>query len=318
MDTFDQLEASLLYCPKCRQATPVRKRLLIVLPEGDKFDYLCTKCGTISGDKIERPPGAAATPSAALGSGAIAADAAPLGGFVSRISYLVDPDSLDLLTRCEIRVTRYEMRIASLLPSATEILCALGMTDRIVGVSHECDFPPEIVGRPVLTEPKLDPRGSSAEIDAAVRRLVRDGLSVYRIREDALRAARPDLIVTQEQCEVCAVSFGEVAEAVRTLLDAPAAIVSLKPNRLDDVIEDFARVAAAVGADGGGRAADRREPCASGAHPRPPAPRTQSPARRLHRVARAAHGGRQLDSRDGRARRRRLRPGRAPVRTARR
>ena len=59
MDTFDQMEASLLYCPKCRQATPVRKRLLIVLPEGDKFDYLCTQCGTISGDKIERPPPAA-------------------------------------------------------------------------------------------------------------------------------------------------------------------------------------------------------------------------------------------------------------------
>lgn len=144
------------------------------------------------------------------------------------------------------------MRIASLLPSATEILCALGLTDRIVGVSHECDFPPEIVGRPVLTEPKLDPRGSSAEIDAAVRRLVRDGLSVYRISEDALRAARPDLIVTQEHCEVCAVSFGEVEQAVRQLLDAPAAIVSLKPNRLDDVIEDFARVAAAAGAGAAG------------------------------------------------------------------
>ena len=56
MDTFDQLEASLLYCPKCRQATPVRKRLLIVLPEGEKFDYVCARCGTISGDKIERPP----------------------------------------------------------------------------------------------------------------------------------------------------------------------------------------------------------------------------------------------------------------------
>ena len=99
------------------------------------------------------------------------------------------------------------MRIASLLPSATEIVCALGLADRIVGVSHECDFPAEIVGRPVLTEPKLDPRGTSVEIDAAVRRLVRDGLSVYRIDEEALRAARPDLIVTQEQCEVCAVSF---------------------------------------------------------------------------------------------------------------
>src|SRR5215470_3815207 len=139
------------------------------------------------------------------------------------------------------------MRIASLLPSATEIVCALGLADRIVGVSHECDFPAAIVGRTVLTEPKLDPSGRSSEIDAAVRRLVRDGLSVYRIREDALRAARPDLIVTQEQCEVCAVSFAEVEQAARALLDAPATIVSLKPTRLDDVLDDFARVAAAAG-----------------------------------------------------------------------
>lgn len=139
------------------------------------------------------------------------------------------------------------MRIASLLPSATEIVCALGLADSIVGVSHECDFPPEVVGQPVLTEAKLDPRGTSSHIDASVRRLVRDGLSVYRIREDALRAARPDLIVTQEQCEVCAVSFAEVQEAARALLDSPAAIVSLKPNRLDDVFEDFARVAGAAG-----------------------------------------------------------------------
>lgn len=138
-------------------------------------------------------------------------------------------------------------RIACLLPSATEIVCALGLAERVVGVSHECDFPAAIVGRPVLTEPKLDPRGSSAAIDAAVRRLVADGLSVYRIREAALRAARPDLIVTQEQCEVCAVSFSEVEAAAHALLETPAAIVSLKPNRLDEVLDDFARVAAAAG-----------------------------------------------------------------------
>jgi iron complex transport system substrate-binding protein len=138
-------------------------------------------------------------------------------------------------------------RIASLLPSATEIICALGLCDRLVGVSHECDYPPEVVGRPVLTEPKLDPRGTSPEIDTAVRRLVRDGLSVYRIKDDALRAVRPDLIVTQEHCEVCAVSFAEVEQAVRTLLAEPTSIVSLKPNRLDDVLEDFGRVAAAAG-----------------------------------------------------------------------
>jgi len=147
-------------------------------------------------------------------------------------------------------------RIACLLPSATEIVCALGLADRIVGVSHECDFPAEIVGRPVLTEPKLDPRGSSAAIDAQVRRLVADGLSVYRIRESALCAARPDLIVTQEQCEVCAVSFTEVQAAARALLATPAEIVSLKPNRLDDVLDDFVRVGIAAGvADAGSQLA---------------------------------------------------------------
>ncbi len=143
-------------------------------------------------------------------------------------------------------------RIASLLPSATEILCALGLADRIVGVSHECDFPPEIVGRPVLTEPKLDPRGTSKEIDAAVQRLVRDGLGVYRIRDAALAAARPDLIVTQQQCEVCAVSFDEVREAAVRLLDGPVEIVSLQPNRLEDVFDDFGRVARAADVEAAG------------------------------------------------------------------
>jgi iron complex transport system substrate-binding protein len=139
------------------------------------------------------------------------------------------------------------MRIASLLPSATEIVCALGLADQIVGVSHECDFPAESVGRPVLTAPKIDPRGTSAEIDTAVRRLVRDGLSVYRIEEAALRSAGPDLIVTQDQCEVCAVSFPEVERAAQALLDTPARIVSLRPNRLEEVLDDFVRVAAAAG-----------------------------------------------------------------------
>ena len=138
------------------------------------------------------------------------------------------------------------MRIASLLPSATEIVCALGLADRIVGVSHECDYPAEIVGRPILTEPKIDPRGTSAALDAAVRRLVRDGLSVYRINEEALQAANPDVIVTQEQCEVCAVSFGEVQEAAREWLHAGVEIVSLNPNRLEDIFTDIGRGAAAV------------------------------------------------------------------------
>jgi iron complex transport system substrate-binding protein len=146
------------------------------------------------------------------------------------------------------------MKIASLLPSATEIVCALGLADGLVGVSHECDFPPEIVGRPVLTEPKIDASGTSAEIDGAVRRLVRDGLSVYRIKTEVLQRLQPDVIVTQEQCEVCAVSYREVVAATLELLDQPAAIVSLKPLRLDDIFDDMQRVAAATGCSPMGRA----------------------------------------------------------------
>lgn len=138
------------------------------------------------------------------------------------------------------------MRIVSLLPSATEIVCGLGLGDSLVGVSHECDWPPEVVGRPVVTEPKIDPAGTSAQIDTAVRRLVGDGLSVYRIRTDVLAELQPDLIVTQEQCDVCAVSYSEVVEATRQVLGKSARVVSLKPVVLTDILTDIERVAEAA------------------------------------------------------------------------
>jgi len=138
------------------------------------------------------------------------------------------------------------MRIASLLPSATEIVCALGLTDALVGVSHECDFPPGVAVLPVLTEPKLDSSCDSPTIDADVRRLVRDGLSVYRIKTDVLQQLHPDFIVTQEQCAVCAVSYDEVVVATQQLLDEPAQIVSLRATRLADIFNDIQRVADAA------------------------------------------------------------------------
>ncbi len=144
------------------------------------------------------------------------------------------------------------MKIASLLPSATEIVCALGLRESLVGISHECDFPPEVMGLPVLTTPKIDVTGDSAAIDAAVRHLLQEGLSIYRINTDVLRALQPDLIVTQEQCEVCAVSYREVVAATQQLLQQPAAIVSLRPVRLADIFDDMQRVADAAGCGGAG------------------------------------------------------------------
>lgn len=138
------------------------------------------------------------------------------------------------------------LRIVSLLPSATEIVCALGLEEQLVGVSHECDYPPSVVGRPVLTESKINAQGASAQIDRDVRALVRDGLSVYRIETDKLRALQPDVIVTQDQCDVCAVSLREVEQAARDCLGGAVTIVSLRPTRLGDILDDVARVGAAT------------------------------------------------------------------------
>jgi iron complex transport system substrate-binding protein len=140
-------------------------------------------------------------------------------------------------------------RIVSLLPSSTEMVCALGRGERLVGVSHECDYPAEVVGLPVLTEPKLDPSGTSRAIDDRVRQLVQDGLSVYRLKTDRLRDLQPDLIVTQDQCEVCAVSVSEVERAVQSLLASDVALVSLSPQRLGDIWYDMQSLAQALGQD---------------------------------------------------------------------
>jgi iron complex transport system substrate-binding protein len=138
-------------------------------------------------------------------------------------------------------------RIVSLLPSATEIVCALGLGEWLVGVSHECDHPPEVAGRPILTEAKVDVGGSAAAIDRGVRALVAGGLSVYRLDLEALQRLEPDLILTQDQCDVCAVSFAEVEAAVRASLGRDVEIVSLRPARLADVLEDIRRIGRAAG-----------------------------------------------------------------------
>jgi iron complex transport system substrate-binding protein len=139
------------------------------------------------------------------------------------------------------------MRIVSLIASATEIVCALGFEDRLVGRSHECDYPESIRRLPVLTAPKFDPDGTSYQIDERVKAILQEGLSVYRVDGERLRELEPDVIVTQAQCEVCAVSLREVERAVCSWLRTCPRLVSLTPNSLADVWADVERVAEALG-----------------------------------------------------------------------
>jgi iron complex transport system substrate-binding protein len=137
-------------------------------------------------------------------------------------------------------------RIVSLIASATEIVCALDLEDQLVGRSHECDYPASITRLPLCTEPKFNVHGSSYEIDQRVKAILQEGLSVYRVHTEKLRELRPDVIVTQTQCEVCAVSLKDVEQAVCDWLDSRPRIVSLAPNALADVWEDIRRVADAL------------------------------------------------------------------------
>jgi iron complex transport system substrate-binding protein len=138
-------------------------------------------------------------------------------------------------------------RIVSLLPSTTEIACALGLEAQLVGRSHECDFPPSVKSLPPLTEPKLDASRASAAIDRDVRRLVSEGLSVYRVDAEKLRALSPDVILTQSHCEVCAASPKDLEAALCEWLGARPAILSLEPTTLGDVWTDIARAAEVLG-----------------------------------------------------------------------
>jgi iron complex transport system substrate-binding protein len=138
------------------------------------------------------------------------------------------------------------VRIASLVPSATEMLFALGLGDQVVAVTHECDYPPEAESKRHLTR-SLVPEGLSAgEIDAEVRRLTGEGRHLYELDEPALRELDVDLIVTQAVCEVCAVSYDDVV-AVAARLPSTPRVISLDPANLDEVIADMERLGEAAG-----------------------------------------------------------------------
>ncbi|QCS48666.1 cobalamin-binding protein [Picosynechococcus sp. PCC 11901] len=134
-------------------------------------------------------------------------------------------------------------RIVSLLPSATEILDCLGLTPDVVGRSHECDYPPEIGDRPVCTAARLDSERPSGEIDQEVLALLQGALGIYEVKLDVLQALQPTHIVTQDQCDVCAVTLADVQKAIAQLSDHPPQLISLQPNTLADVYQDIRRVA---------------------------------------------------------------------------
>lgn len=138
-------------------------------------------------------------------------------------------------------------RICSFLPAATEILFALGLGDHIVGVTHECDYPPEAKTKPVVVHGGIDVNGAnSSEIDRQVREAVASGKGLYHIDAAALATASPDIILTQALCDVCALDYHAVLQATRSLPHRPE-IISLNPHCLSDAIKDIARVGKATG-----------------------------------------------------------------------
>ncbi|GAA4341289.1 cobalamin-binding protein [Mucilaginibacter gynuensis] len=138
-------------------------------------------------------------------------------------------------------------RIISLLPAATEIVCALGLENNLVGRSHECDYPGSIQHLPVCSEAHIPDNLSSAAIDVKVKEILSEALSVYTVKREQIKALQPDVVITQAQCDVCAVSLPEVEQALENYLDKQARIISLQPNSLDDIFNDIKTVSAALG-----------------------------------------------------------------------
>ena len=139
------------------------------------------------------------------------------------------------------------MRIVSLLPSSTEIVYGLGLGADLVGVSHDCDYPPEVASKTVLTSIDIDPaKASSSAVNDWVTGKVHSGTSIYHIDRDALKKANPDLILTQELCEVCAPSFTEVESACK-ILDGDRKIISLEPTNIEQILDSILTVGRVAG-----------------------------------------------------------------------
>ena len=134
------------------------------------------------------------------------------------------------------------MRIVSLISSATEIVNSLRCMNSLVGISHECDYPDSINGLPVCSEPRFDVNGKSIEIDQSIKSLLQETLSIYRVKEDTIRKLKPDIIITQSQCDVCAVSIKDVRIAIEKAIGINPEIISLSPVCLEDVWNDIIKL----------------------------------------------------------------------------
>jgi len=140
-----------------------------------------------------------------------------------------------------------QKRIISLLAAGTEIVCELDLEAQLVGRSHECDYPESILNVPVCSSAMLDPNVNSLEIDRQVKGILTDALSFYQIDRDLIKTLKPDIIITQTQCEVCAVSFSDVEKALENLLDYPVEIISLEPDNLNAIFRDIKTVSEVLG-----------------------------------------------------------------------
>ena len=137
-------------------------------------------------------------------------------------------------------------KVLSLLSSTTEVVYALGCEDQLVGRSHECDYPPAVIALPICTEPKFNVDGSSIEVDEKVKSILQNALSVYYINEDLLKELKPDIILTQSQCEVCAVSEKDVKSVVKNITGINPDIISVEPNSVKDIFKDIKIIAEAL------------------------------------------------------------------------
>jgi len=144
------------------------------------------------------------------------------------------------------------IKIISLLPAATEIICALGLERLLIGRSHECDYPKSVKSLPVCSSAKFLPGINSMEIDRQVKEILSDSLSIYSVDKELIKSLEPDFIITQAQCEVCAVSLKDVELAMEDLLEKDCKIISLEPHGLSDIYRDIQQLADQLGVETAG------------------------------------------------------------------